>query len=189
MMGDSIIEAWGELSFANPEEIEVINRGISGQTTFQILLRFQEDVVALDPDIVILLMGTNDIAGNAGDVELKWIEANIRMMVELAQANSIVPVLSSILPVESYYWREDRRPMEDVLKLNEWLEDFAVLHDLMYVNYYPLLVGEKGEFATNLTRDGVHPNRAGYAVMNAFLKEQIVALEISKSKHSKHNEP
>ncbi|GGA02560.1 lipase [Dyella caseinilytica] len=171
-MGDSITEAWGT---GDPKLFtdDVIDRGVSGQTTPQMVLRFQADVVDLKPAVVHILAGTNDIAGNTGPTSLGAIENNIKTMVELARANHIRVILASLTPVARYPWRPSVTPIESIKALNDWIEAYADKEGLVYVNYFtPLDDGHRG-FKAKLAIDGVHPNPAGYAVMSELAKTAI----------------
>jgi lysophospholipase L1-like esterase len=169
--GDSITDAWNlEDSFPGKG---YINRGIGGQTTPQMLLRFRQDVVALKPKVVVILAGTNDVAENTGPETLEDIEGNLASMVEIAQANHIHVVLSSILPVAVYPWRKEIQPIEKIAALNNWMKGFAAGRGVVYLDYYSALVGEHHGMKAGLSEDGVHPNKAGYAVMQSLAARAI----------------
>jgi lysophospholipase L1-like esterase len=163
-MGDSITEAWG---VADPGFFSdgVVDRGISGQTSPQMLLRFRADVIALKPKVVHILAGTNDIAGNTGPTSEQAFEDNIESMVELAKAHNIRVVIASILPMDALGWRPDYRPAGEVRRLNDWLRAYAARAGATYVDYYRLLATPEGGFRKDLSNDGVHPNLTGYAIM------------------------
>jgi lysophospholipase L1-like esterase len=163
-MGDSITEAWG---IGDPSlfTLGVIDRGISGQTSPQMLVRFYQDVVALHPQAVHIMVGTNDVAGNTGPSSPDDFKNNIRAMVDLARANHIRVVLASILPAERFPWRPDIQPVEQIRQLNAWLRQFAGHHQLIYADYYSTLTTPTGAFRPELSNDGVHPNSDGYAAM------------------------
>ncbi|MDQ1232136.1 SGNH/GDSL hydrolase family protein [Sphingomonas sp. SORGH_AS_0879] len=169
-MGDSITEGWDrdhQSVFADPLHI---NRGISGQTTAQMLVRFRQDVVALHPETVILLGGTNDIAGNGGEVDDATIRGHVRWMVELARANGIRVVLVSILPTNHYWWAPQVAPAARIADHNRWLRDYAARMGLTFVDAYAAMLAEAGAIDPGLSGDGVHPNAAGYAVMERVLR-------------------
>jgi len=155
-----------------------VNRGIGGQTTSQMLVRFRQDVVRLRPKVVVILAGTNDIAGNSGPIADQDIEANYSGIAELAKANSIRVIFSSVLPVNNYTQRAEeffaQRPRERILSLNRWLKDYCESNRLFYLDYFSVVVDEKGMLKRELADDGLHPNKAGYAVM-APLAEKAIA--------------
>src|SRR5215831_6576232 len=161
-MGDSITDSWGRRYGKFFPEKPYVNRGISGQTTPQMLLRFRPDVLDLKPKVVVILAGTNDIAGNTGPETLEMIEGYLQSMAELAAANDIKVVMSSVMPVCDYIRPQtDRRPPEKILALNQWIKDYSARHKLVYLDYYPALSDEKGFFKKELTYDGLHPNTEG----------------------------
>jgi lysophospholipase L1-like esterase len=173
--GDSITDGWGRTpgtTFFSGRPY--VNRGISGQTTAQMLLRFRQDVIDLKPAAVVILAGTNDIAGNTGLSTPRMIEDNLRSMAELAQANGIRVVLASILPVSDYPWRPGLHPAGQVRALNAWLRDYALGHGAVYLDYHAALANAQGGIDARLAADGVHPTPAGYAVM-APLAERAIA--------------
>lgn len=163
-LGDSITEAWKlENSFPGKP---YVNRGISGQTTSQILLRVRQDVIALHPKVVVILAGTNDLAENTGPATLSQIEGNLASMAELAKANHIGVVLCSVLPTVHYSWHPQLpNPTPRITALNRWLEAYAAREHDVYVNYYDAVKAPTGAFKHDLTLDGVHPSPAGYAIM------------------------
>jgi lysophospholipase L1-like esterase len=173
--GDSITEGWGRTGSESffPGK-GYLNRGISGQTTAQMLLRFRQDVIALRPALVVILAGTNDIAGNTGPASQSMIEDNLHSMVELAQAHGIKVVLSSVLPVSAYPWRPGLQPADSVRALNAALKRYAHQHHLVYLDYHAALGNAEGGLDKALADDGVHPTPAGYAKM-APLAESAVA--------------
>jgi lysophospholipase L1-like esterase len=177
-LGDSITEFWN-LPASFPGK-PYVNRGISGQTTPQILLRFRQDVIALKPKVVVILAGTNDIAENTGPTTLAAIEDNLISMAELARQNKILVVLSSVLPAARYPWKPEIQPIEKILALNAWMKEYAAKEGLGYLNYYSAVVDDKQDLKADLTSDGVHPNDAGYAVM-ASLAGNAIARALSKS--------
>lgn len=165
-LGDSITDGWGRIHGSFFPGKPYVNRGISGQTTPQMVLRMQQDVIALHPAAVVILAGINDIAGNTGPESLDGIEANFRTMVSLAKAQHIRVVLSSVLPASYFPWRKGVDPTAEVVALNQWLQGYATKEGLVYLNYYPALVDNVGGMRPELASDkAVHPNDAGYAVM------------------------
>ncbi len=176
-LGDSITEFW-PLSDSFPGK-PYVDRGISGQTTPQILLRFRQDVIALQPRVVVILAGTNDIAENTGPITLAAIEDNLMSMVGLAKRNGVRVVLSALVPAAKYPWRPDLAPLEKIRALNDWIKDYAAKEDLVFLDYYPAMANEQGGLKSELSEDGVHPNQAGYAVM-APLAEKAIAAALGK---------
>lgn len=173
-MGNSITEGWSEHRPSFFEGKPYINRGISGQTTPQMLLRFRQDVIDLQPQAVVILAGINDIAGNTGPATLESIYGNLVSMVQLAQAAGIKVVLCSVLPASSFPWAPGIAPAEQVVALNQRLQAFAEAEGLVYVDYFAAMVDE----ATLGLRDGlgydpVHPNEAGYQVMEPLVEAGI----------------
>ena len=174
--GDSITDQWPmALSFPGKP---YVNRGISGQTTPQMLVRFRQDVLALEPKVVVILAGTNDIAGNTGPMSLEEIEANLASMVELARAHGIKVVLSSVLPVHNYTPQSQMafplRPPEKIAALNAWLKSYAAQTSSVYLDYAAAMADERGFLKRELAVDGLHPNKIGYTIM-APLAETAVA--------------
>jgi lysophospholipase L1-like esterase len=163
-IGDSITESWvaGDPSLFGEE---VVGRGISGQTSPQILLRFFQDVIELRPQIVHIMAGTNDIAGNTGRTTEQDFENNITAMVDLARAHHIQVALASILPASEFSWKAGLKPASTIARLNGWLRNFALRSHIRYVDYHSVLADAQGGFIPELSNDGVHPNRDGYAVM------------------------
>jgi len=178
--GDSITEGWGrtgsETFFPGKG---YLNRGISGQTTAQMLLRFRQDVIALRPALVVILAGTNDIAGNTGPASQAMIEDNLHSMAELAQAHGIKVVLSSVLPVSAYPWRPGLQPAASVRALNAALKRYADHQRLVYLDYHAALGNADGGLDKALADDGVHPTPAGYAKM-APLADAAVAAALGR---------
>ena len=164
-MGDSITDIW-KLSEYFPGK-PYINRGIGGQTTPQMLIRFRPDVIALKPHAVLILAGTNDIAGNTGPMTLEMIENNYASMAELAKANGIKVIFASVLPIHDYGRTKvsERRPPEQILKLNEWLKSYCKANGHIYLDYFSKMVDDKGMLKVELANDGLHPNAEGYKVM------------------------
>jgi lysophospholipase L1-like esterase len=174
--GDSITDAWGRspttgVFFAGKP---YVNRGISGQTTPQMLVRFQQDVVHLHPAAVVILAGTNDIAGNTGPSTQQMIEDNYTSMAEIAKQNGIKVVFASITPAFAYPWKPGVQPVDRIRELNTWLQDFCSAHGCVYLDYYSSMADAKGAMLPGLSSDGVHPTAKGYAVM-APLAEHAIA--------------
>ncbi len=170
-MGDSITAHWN-LSNSFPGK-PYINRGISGQTTPQMLIRFRQDVINLKPKVVVILAGTNDIAENTGPMTQQATEDNLISMVELARANGIKVVLCSLLPAVDYWWHRGLHPAPKIVALNKWLKAYAARKGYVYVNYYPAMADAAGGLPPNLSKDGVHPSLAGYAVMAPLVEAGI----------------
>jgi lysophospholipase L1-like esterase len=165
-MGNSITEMWTPYFASMFPGKPYINRGIGGQTTPQMLVRFRQDVIALKPKVVVILAGTNDIAGNTGPSTLEMIEDNLASMAELAKANGIRVVLASVLPVYTYSWRpEVPHPAQTIVALNKWIRDYARSHGEVYLDYHSAMADERLGMRKDLTPDGVHANEAGYRMM------------------------
>ena len=178
-MGDSITEFW---SVVDPDYFSgksYINRGISGQTTPQMLLRYRADVIALHPTAVVILAGINDIAGNTGHSSIEMIRDNIFSMVELAKANQIKVILCSVLPAYDFSWKPNQEPIEKIKALNEILKRYAAANKIVYVDYYSAMVDEREGLKADYSNDGVHPNKTGYQIM-APLVEKAIALVLKK---------
>ena len=171
--GDSITEAWGSVDGGFFVAKPYVNRGIGGQTTSQLLVRFRQDVIGLRPAVVVILGGTNDIAGNGGATTVEAIEGNLQSMVELARVNRIRVVLASVLPTLDYPWRPGLRPRDKIAALNRWIGEFCRLNHLVYLDYYSAMADANGAMGPELSKDGVHPNGAGYAVMAPLAEEAI----------------
>ena len=171
-MGDSITEGWNlEKSFPGKP---YINRGISGQTSPQMLIRFRQDVIDLQPDVVVILAGTNDLAGNTGPMTLQQTEGNLESMAQLARINHIRAVLCSVLPSTGFWWAPGPDPAPKIAALNEWIKGFAAKNHYVYVNYYAAMADAQGGLPPTLSKDGVHPLPAGYAVMAPLAEAGIV---------------
>jgi lysophospholipase L1-like esterase len=179
--GDSITDMW-KLEDYFPGK-PYLNRGIGGQTTPQMLVRFRQDVIDLRPKVVIILAGTNDIAGNTGPMRLEDIQANYASFAELARENHIAVVFSSVLPVHNYTPESQdffaQRPPEKILALNRWLKDYCATKRLVYLDYFSALVDDKGLLRRDLAEDGLHPNAAGYKIM-APLAEGAIGKALAK---------
>ena len=173
-MGDSITDAWGRRGGTFFPGKPYVNRGISGQTTPQMLIRFRPDVIALKPAVVVILAGTNDIAGNTGPMTLEMIEDNIISMVQLAKANGIKVVLSSVMPVCDYHRPQmARRPPEKIIALNQWIAEYAAKQGAVYLDYYSAMLDDAKLLRKEITGDGLHPNDAGYAIMEPLAQVAI----------------
>jgi lysophospholipase L1-like esterase len=172
-MGDSITEGWSRASPGFFDGRPYVERGISGQTTPQMLLRFRADVVDLEPAVVVILAGTNDIAGNTGPMTNEMIEGNLASMAEIAAGNGIRVVLASILPTDHYPWAPEVEPAPRVVAVNRWLEDYAERNGHVYLDYYSAMADATGGLDERYTYDGVHPNGAGYEVMQGLVEAAI----------------
>jgi lysophospholipase L1-like esterase len=173
-MGDSITDSWGRKYGKFFPGKAYVNRGISGQTTPQMLIRFRPDVLALKPKAVVILAGTNDISGNTGPTTLEEIEGNLTSMAELAKAHGIKVVLSSVMPVtDAIRPQTERRPPEKIRALNTWIKDYAAKTGAVYLDYYSAIVDDKGMLKTELTYDGLHPNDAGYDLIQPLAQKAI----------------
>ena len=170
LMGDSITDGW---PFADPEffsDNNFIGRGISGQVTNQMLLRFRQDVIDLHPKYVVILAGTNDIAENSGKIDMDKTFANIVSMCDLAKANGIKPIICSVIPAASFYWRPSvTDAAEKIAQFNTMLEEYAKANKIKYVDYHSAMKDESGGLPRNLANDGVHPTREGYDIMKSLL--------------------
>jgi lysophospholipase L1-like esterase len=171
-IGDSITELWG-LDDSGLFSGGIVNRGISGQTSPQILLRFEADVVALQPTIVHILAGTNDIAGNTGPTSADQYKNNIKAMVTLAKANGIRVILGSLPPAGHFAWKPDLKPAAQIVALNSWLQSYAKAEKLEFIDYYAALVTGDGAMNPDLSFDGVHPNHQGYRVMTRVVRSSV----------------
>ena len=180
-MGDSITDIWQQPRFGGffPGKAYV-DRGISGQTTPQMLLRFRPDVINLKPKAVLILAGTNDIAGNTGPMTDDEIEANLASMSELAHAHQIRVILASITPVSGYHTapngnpQTSQRPMDRIRAINEWMKKYASDHGDTYLDYFSAMIDDKGLMKAELTADDLHPTSAGYAIMAPLADAAIV---------------
>ena len=152
-----------------------VGRGISGQTTPQMLVRFQQDVIKLDPSVVVILAGTNDIAENTGPSTQAMIEDNLVSMVELARANQIGVVLSSVLPASDYRWRPGLDPGPKIVALNAWMREYAADEDIVYLDYHSAMTDDRLGLGPDLSSDGVHPNEEGYRLMAPLAEAAIQA--------------
>ena len=184
-MGDSITDGW-KLDQYFPGK-PYVNRGISGQTTPQMLIRFRPDVIDLNPKVVVILAGTNDIAGNTGPMTIEAVEENLQSMAELARANGIRVVMASIMPVSDYGKTRDgqpsiqttRRPPASIIAINQWIKKYVADNGLVYLDYFSAMVDDKGFLKNDISRDGLHPNEKGYEIMKP-LAEQAIATALKK---------
>jgi lysophospholipase L1-like esterase len=180
--GDSITDIW-KLEDSFPGK-PYLNRGIGGQTTPQMLVRFRQDVIDLHPKVVVILAGTNDIAGNTGPMRLEDIEADYASMAELARASHIAVVFSSVLPVHNYTPKSQdffaQRSPEKILALNRWLKKYCASNGLVYLDYFAAMVDDKGLLKRDLAEDGLHPNAAGFKIM-APLAEAAIGKALAKT--------
>lgn len=174
-MGNSIMDSWAPRFPAMFPGKPYIGRGISGQTTPQMLVRFRQDVIALTPRVVVILAGTNDIAGNTGPSTIEMIEDNLASMAELATANGIRVVMCSVLPVFDYPWKPGLEPAPKIIALNRWMRTYAAEHGAVYVDFHGALADERQGMKKELATDGVHPNDAGYLVMAPLVEQGIAA--------------
>jgi len=175
-MGNSITEGWLRIRPDFFTGKPYLNRGISGQTTPQMLLRFRQDVINLTPSIVVILAGINDIAENTGPSTIEMIADNIFSMCELAKANNIKVVLCSVLPAMDFPWRKGLEPAGKVIKLNSLIKSYAVKNKIEYVDYFTVMANESNGLKDELCSDGVHPNAKGYSVMEPLLENSILKL-------------
>ena len=173
-MGDSITEFWTKSDAAFFEDKPyLVNRGIGGQTTSQMLKRFPQDVIALKPNVVVILAGTNDIAGNTGVISLKNIFKNIVKMAEMAQSKKIDVVLCSILPAAAFTWNPDMKPANKIIELNKMIKAYADKHKIAYADYFSVTVDKNNGLKKEFSGDGVHPNKQGYKAMEPVLEAAI----------------
>jgi len=188
MMVYSITYNWDRYAGIFFKEHGLVDRGIGGETSAQMLLRFKPDVIELKPQAVHVMAGTNDLAGNTGPMSLEAIEDNLISMAELAKTNSIKVVLASILPISDYEQRDGKpiirtvqRPPEKIKALNEWMKAYAAKNKLTYLDYYSAMIDEKGFLKDELSEDGLHPNAKGYAIMSP-LAEAAIARALKNGK-------
>lgn len=180
-MGNSITIGWLNLQPEFFKNKPYINRGISGQTTPQMVLRFRQDVIDLKPKIVVILAGTNDIAGNTGPTTIEEIAGNIKNMAELAQTNGIKVVISSVLPAFDYPWSQGKKPNEKIPALNSLLKDYAKKNKFVYLDYFKVLATKENGLKKVHSQDGVHPNKLCYQTM-APLAEKAIAKALEKKR-------
>jgi acyl-CoA thioesterase-1 len=172
-MGNSITDAWAKSFPAMFPGKPYVGRGISGQTTPQMLVRFRQDVVDLKPRVVVILAGINDIAGNTGPATQAMIADNIKSMTEIAKANGIAVVLSSVLPAYDFPWRRGIGPAPKVVALNAWIKCYAAQAGAVYLDYYSKMVDARGGLSAEMASDGVHPTEAGYRIMAPLAEAAI----------------
>jgi lysophospholipase L1-like esterase len=172
-MGNSITDGWINISPVFFESNHFVDRGISGQTSPQMLLRFRADVIALHPKAVIIECGTNDIAGNTGPSTLAMAEDNIVSMAELAKANKIKVIIGSVLPANKFGWKPELQPADSIIALNVWLKGYATRNRFAYIDYYSSLVDEQKGMKAAYSGDGVHPNKEGYTVMEKLALQVV----------------
>lgn len=173
-MGDSVTELWKKIDSGFFTQNNYLNRGISGETTGQMLARFSDDVISLDPAVVIILGGTNDIAQNNGPVPLEDTYRNIVAMAELAKARKIKVVLCSVLPVKEFSWRPGLDPAAKIIRLNAMLKRYAKTNKMWYVDYHSAMVDKDMGLQKDLSVDGVHPNYNGYTIMKSLIEKAIL---------------
>ncbi len=183
-MGDSITDGWQQPRYGTffSSGKPYVDRGISGQTTPQMLVRFRPDVIDLKPKVVVILAGTNDIAGNTGTMSNEDIQNNLASMSELAHANGIRVVLASVTPVSEYHVaptgpaaipQTTRRPMARIKAINDWMKSYAAAHNDIYLDYFSAMTDQAGLLRTELSEDDLHPNAKGYAIMGPLAEEAI----------------
>lgn len=169
-MGDSITDFWINSSSSFFSDNNYVDRGISGQTSPQMLVRFRADVLDLKPKAVVILCGTNDIAGNTGPSTLQMIEDNIMSMAQLAKANKIKVLLCSVTPSNKFGWKPDLKPADDIIALNQWIANYAKENHFTFVNYHSALSNDEKGMKAEYAKDGVHPTKEGYAVMESVVQ-------------------
>lgn len=168
-MGNSITDCWADTVPSFFADNNFVGRGISGQVSSQMLVRFQEDVINLHPKVVVICCGTNDIAQNNGYISLEHILHNIKSMCQLARANKIKPIVCSTLPAKGFKWRPEMKPANDIIRLNEMIKAYAQENKIPYVDYHSALKDEENGLPRKYSKDGVHPNAQGYAVMESVI--------------------
>jgi lysophospholipase L1-like esterase len=172
-LGNSITDMWWGVDSAFFKNNNYLDRGISSQTTAEMLVRFRADVINLKPKAVVILAGTNDIAQNIGYISLENIFGNIVSMAELAKSNNILPVLCSILPVYDYRWRPGLEPAGKIIQINTWIKEYAEKNGCVYVDYHSALKDERDGLPQAYSFDGVHVNQAGYRIMEEIVHDAI----------------
>ena len=178
-MGDSITEGWYRTDPDFFTDNNFLGRGISGQTSSQMLVRFRRDVIDLHPKYVVILAGTNDIARNNGEIALKNILGNIISMCELAKANKIKPVLCSVLPCTQFTWRKEvTDAAEQIVALNKMLKEYAESSKITYVDYHSAMKNEEGGLPRSIARDGVHPNIDGFKIMEPMILGSVGQISV-----------
>ncbi|MGO4816852.1 SGNH/GDSL hydrolase family protein [Flavobacterium sp. W22_SRS_FP1] len=178
-MGDSITEFWSREAPEYFQTHNYINRGISGQTTPQMLVRFRADVIALKPSVVVILAGINDIAGNTGPATLDMITNNIFSMIDLAKVHNIKVILCSVLPAFDFPWRPNQKPADKIIALNILLKEYAIENAIPFVDYHSAMTNDQNGLRKTFSADGVHPNKVGYEIM-APLVENVIAVTLTK---------
>ncbi len=178
--GDSITEQWKEIVPNYFSKNKYINRGIGGQTTSQMLLRFRSDVIKLKPSIVHILAGTNDIAENTGPITLEGIMGNIISMVELAEVNKIEVILASVLPAFNYPWIESIKPAETIIELNKMIKEYSDKKNISYIDYHSQMVDENKGMRKQYTTDGVHVSIKGYNEVMIPLAENTLKILLER---------
>jgi len=173
LMGDSITEFWKTNSPDFFTNYPLIDRGISGQTTSQMVVRFEQDVIALKPKAVVILAGINDIAENTGPITLEAVFDNIEIMVNKAKAHKIKPILCSILPANKFWWNAKIYPADKVIALNKMIKAYALKNKITYVDYYTVMVDADKGLQYQYGEDGVHPNPTGYKIMERLLLKAL----------------
>jgi lysophospholipase L1-like esterase len=174
-MGNSITEGWKNADSLFFKNNPYLCRGISGQTTPQMLVRFRQDVINLKPALVVILAGINDIAGNTGPSTLEMIEDNLSSMADIARSNGIKVVMCSVLPAYDFPWRPGLQPAEKVISLNKWIKEYSENHGCGYVDYFSPMADERNGLKASLSSDGVHPNLDGYKIMEPLVEKAIQA--------------
>ncbi|GAB3016738.1 SGNH/GDSL hydrolase family protein [Niabella terrae] len=180
-MGNSITEGWAGKRSEFFSAHQYTGRGISGQTSSQMLVRFRRDVIDLQPRAVVILAGTNDIAQNTGYISLENILGNIKSMTDLAQAHKIRVILCSVLPAYRFGWRPSLEPAQDIIRLNEMIRTFAQSRKIPYVDYHSALKDERNGLPEKYAKDGVHPTDEGYALMEQLV-QPVIAKTLKKRK-------
>jgi len=168
-MGNSITDHWAKMDGSFFKNHDYLGRGISGQTTSEMLVRFRSDVIDLHPKVVVIMAGINDIAHNNGVISIENMMANITSMCELAQLNDVIPILCSVMPASDFPWRRGMNPAPKVIKLNQLIKDYAHLHQLKYVDYHKTFANKVNGMPEKYSKDGVHPNLAGYKIMEGIV--------------------
>jgi lysophospholipase L1-like esterase len=172
-MGNSITDAWINSDPSFFSNHPYLDRGISGQTTPQMLVRFRQDVIDLKPQVVVILAGINDIAENTGPSSLQMTENNLMSMAQLARANNIKVVLCSVLPAAAFPWRPEIDPVQSIIELNKWIKNYCAKNNFVYVDYYDAMVDSRKGLPANLSKDGVHPTLEGYRIMEPLVVKGI----------------
>ena len=176
LMGDSITQGWenhGLTATPTAPGRDWVNRGISGQTSPQMVLRFRQDVLDLKANVVVILAGTNDVAGNTGPMTAEQTEDNLMSMADLASANGVRVVLCSILPAADFPWKPGLNPAPKIIAINKWMKDYAAAKGYTYVDYWSAMADDKGGLPKKISQDGVHPNGDGYAIMQPLVEAGI----------------